>query len=99
MDVSFRTNRLKRNYVESARATKQWGTDVARKYITRVNELYAVKNFQEAYQVKSMRLHPLKGSVSGKWSIYLTGRWRLLVTKGDSEESIFIEEVSNHYDD
>ena len=32
-------------------------------------------------------------------SIYLTGRWRLIVTKGDTEETVVIEEVSNHYDD
>ena len=46
-----------------------------------------------------MRLHPLKGTVSGKMSIHLTERWRLIVTRGESEEIVIIEEVSNHYDD
>ena len=61
MEVTFNTNQLRRNYEESARATRQWGADVGRKYITRINELYAVRDFQEAYHLRSMRLHPLKG--------------------------------------
>ena len=45
-----------------------------------------------------MRLHPLKGSRKEEFSIYLTGKWRLIVTKG-GEDSVIIKEVSNHYGD
>ncbi len=99
MEVRFRTRQLRRNYEQSARAIRQWGADVARKYITRINELYAVRDFQEAYNLRSMRLHPLKGSKRGELSIYLTGKWRLIVTKGDTEGDVIVKEVSNHYDD
>lgn len=99
MQVTFRTNRLLRNYEQSARAVRDWGPDVGRKYVTRVNQLYAVKDFQEAYKIKSMRIHPLKGSKRGDLSIFLTGRWRLIVAKGDTEAQVQIREVSNHYDD
>ena len=99
MEVTFNTNQLRRNYEESARATRQWGADVGRKYIIRINELYAVKDFQNAYNIRSMRLHPLKGSKRGELSIYLTGKWRLIVMKGHTEEQVTIREVSNHYDD
>ena len=99
VEVIFRTNQLRRNYEQSARATRQWGADVGRKYITRINELYAVRDFQEAYHLRSMRLHPLKGSKRGELSIYLTGKWRLIVTKDDTEEQVIVKEVSNHYDD
>ena len=71
MEVSFRTNQLRRYYEESSRAIRQWGADVGRKYITRINQLYAVRDFQEAYHLRSMRLHPLKGSKRGELSIYL----------------------------
>ena len=73
--------------------------EVGRRYITRVNELFAVRDLQEAYNIRSMRLHPLKGSKRGELSVYLTGRWRLLVTEGETEENVVIREVSNHYDD
>ncbi len=99
MEVSFRTNKLLRNYEKSAGAIREWGPDVGRKYVTRINELYAVKDFQEAYNIRSMRLHPLKGSKQGELSIYLTGKWRLIVAKGDTESQVIIKEVSNHYDD
>ena len=46
-----------------------------------------------------MRLHALKGSGRGGLSITLTGRWRLIVTRGERDDSVIIEEVSNHYDD
>ena len=99
MEVTFRTNQLQRCYEESNRAIQQWGPDVGRQYIVRINRLYAVSNFQEAYKIQSMHLHPLRSSGRGELSIRLTGRWRLIVTKGDTEESVIIEEVSNHYDD
>ena len=99
MEVIFRTNQLLRCYESSSRATRQWGAEVGRQYILRINQLYAVSNFQEAYKIQSMYLHPLRSSGRGELSIRLTGRWRLIVTKGDTEESVIIEEVSDHYDD
>ena len=98
MEVAFRTKQLRRLYEESSKAVRQWGPDVARKYVTRINELYAARDFQEVYNVRSMRLHPLKGSRKDDFSIYLTGKWRLIVTKG-GEDSVIIKEVSNHYGD
>ncbi len=99
MEVIFRTNQLRRCYEDSSRANRQWGTDVARQYILRIHRLYAISNFQEAYTVQSFHLHPLRSSRRGELSIRLTGRWRLIVTKGDTDESVIIEEVSDHYDD
>ena len=99
MEVIFRTNELRRSYEETARAVRRWGPDVGRTYIRRIRMLYAVIDFHDAYQRPALRLHPLRSSQRGELSIYLTGRWRLIVTKGDTEETVIIEEVSNHYDD
>ena len=99
MEVHFRSNHLQRNYEESVRAIRQWGPEVGRKYITRINELLRIKDFHGAYSIRAMRLHPLKGPKEGLLSIHLAGRWRLIVTQGDTDESVIIEEVSNHYDD
>ena len=99
MEVIFRTNELRRCYENSARAVRQWGPVVGRRYVHRIDQLSEVSNFQEAYKVQSLRLHPLVSSQRGELSITLTGRWRLIVIKGGSEESVIIEEVSDHYDD
>lgn len=99
MEVRFRTRQLRRCYEESARAVQRWGPEVARKFITRIKQLQALADFQQAYNIRAMRLHALKGSNRGELSITLTGRWRLTVTKGEREDSVIIEEVSNHYDE
>ena len=99
MEVTFRTRQLRRCYEESARAIQRWGPEVARKFVTRIKQLHAIADFQQAYNIRAMRLHALRGSNRGELSITLTGRWRLIVTKGEREDSVIIEEVSNHYDD
>ena len=99
MEVEFRTNRLWRNYADPAGAIRQWGPEAGRSYITRINMLAELKDFQAAYRVRAFRMHPLHGARSGYLSIYLTGRWRLIVSRGDTDDTVIIEEVSNHYDD
>ena len=99
MEVKFRTKQLKLCYEQSAKAIQKWGSVVGRKYITRINELYSAKDFLDAFEIRSMRLHPLKGGRKGELSIYLNGRWRLIVTKGETEEHVIVENVSNHYED
>ena len=99
MEVVFRTKRLQRNFQESIGAVRQWGPDVGRKYINRIEQIYAARNFGALYHIRSLRLHPLKGAKKGYFSIYLTGKWRLLITKEVTDGSVIIEEVSNHYDD
>lgn len=99
MEVSFRTKQLQQSYADSSKAVRKWGKDVARKYVTRIDQLYAVKDFQAAYNIRAMRLHPLKGSKRGDLAVNLTGKWRLVVAKGDTDQHVIIKSVSNHYED
>ena len=99
MQVIFRTRQLQRNYENQAHAVMEWGHDVGRRYVDRVNYLYEARDFNQLYDTRRLRLHPLRGSRTGELSIYLTGWWRLIVTRGDTAQSIVLEEVSNHYDD
>lgn len=99
MEVVFRTKRLQKNYEHSANAVRQWGPQAGRKYVTRIEQFYAAIEFPVIYSTRSLRAHALKGPRKDHISIYLTGRWRLIITKGQTEDSVVIEEVSNHYDD
>lgn len=99
MQVIFRTRQLQRNYESWDQAVRQWGRPVARIYIFRIAQFREIEDFYQLYGIPSLRLHRLHGSRNDALSIYLVGRWRLIVTKGDTEQSIVIEEVSNHYDD
>lgn len=99
MQVVFRTRQLERNYDNADRAVMDWGRDVGRRYVRRINQIIAARNVYDLYSLPFLRMHPLQGSRTGELSIYLTGRWRLILTRGDTSEIVMIEEVSNHYDD
>lgn len=99
MRVVFRSNQLRRAYEESAQATRRWGAPVARKYIQRLEVLFAATAFNDAKQVRSLRVHPLEGGHEGQWALDLTERWRLIVTPSDDGKAVTIEEVTNHYGD
>lgn len=99
MEVVFRTRQLRRNYEDATRAITDWGHDVGQRYIQRIHEILDAQNISQLYRIPALRLHPLRGSRSGELSMYLTGRWRLIVTRGDTPQTIIIAEVSNHYDD
>lgn len=99
MQVFFRTRRLQRNYEDATRAIADWGHDVGLRYVQRISEILDAQDVDQLYRTPALRLHPLRGSRAGELSIYLTGRWRLIITRGDTPQSVIIEEVSNHYGD
>ena len=99
MEVIFRTRRLQRNYENRARAIIDWGPEVGQRYAQRIDEIRSAQSVDQLYRVPALRLHPLHGSRAGELSIYLNGRWRLIVTIGDTAQAVIVEEVSNHYDD
>ena len=99
MEVIFRTRQLQRNYEDVTHAVTDWGHDVGHRYVERIGAILEAQNISHLYRTPALRLHPLRGSRSDKLSMYLIGRWRLIVTRGNTPQTIIIEEVSNHYDD
>jgi len=98
VEVDFGSNSLRRCYATHAEAVQKWGPVVGRKYILRVNVLYAAKEFNDLYSIKALRLHELKGELKGHYAITLHDRWRLILVPL-SDERIRVEEVTNHYGD
>ena len=50
--------------------------------------------------LRSLRLHPLKGTRRGRHAINLDGAWRLVVRfEGERLTIVRVEEVSKHYGD
>ena len=99
MEVQFKTQRLRKHYQDSDTAFRRWGSDVARRYIARISQLYAMKGLTEADSIISLRPHPLNGSRKGELSIHLTGRWQLILKAGDTGESVTIMGVSENNGD
>jgi proteic killer suppression protein len=99
LDVEFYTNHLLRCYEDIGEATRSWGPAVARRYIERINLLYATDTFRELYNYRALRLHPLHGEYAGRFAINLTGRYRLIIGQVYTEDHLVIYEVNNHYGD
>ena len=98
MEVAFASNSLRRCYETHAEAVREWGSTVARKYIQRVNVLYAAREFADLYTIKSLRVHKLKGDLEGQYAITIHDRWRLLLSRL-ADDRVRIEEVTKHYGD
>ncbi|MBP9491541.1 MAG: type II toxin-antitoxin system RelE/ParE family toxin [Aliarcobacter sp.] len=100
MEVRFKTNKLQKQYENSKEAIKEYGVDVAKKYINRVTLLKSAKSFDDLSKIPQLKFHPLTGNRKGEFAISLTGFYRLIITNdGDTFDIAKIEEVSKHYDD
>ena len=98
MEVSFQSRKLLRCYEESARAYREYGPVVGRRYIRTVNELIALPAFRDLFALVRMRAHAYR-SRPGSYALDITGRWRLIVRQGERPDQVVVEEMSNHYDD
>ena len=63
---------------------------VARSYTDRIGRILQTRTFPELFNVSSFRMHPLHGEYAGRYSITLTGRYRLIVGRGNGEGQIVI---------
>jgi proteic killer suppression protein len=101
MVIKFRTTKLQKQYENWKQAEKAYGTDVARRYIERVNIIKRARDIRElCTQHPSLRCHPLKGERQGQWAIRITGFYRLIFTlDGEHLDIAQVEEVSKHYGD
>lgn len=99
MKVTFRNRSLKERYEDVNKASRAWGTQVARRYIQRIGQIEAMPTFHSLFSIRSLRLHPLKGNRRGQYALTLVGRYRLIIEQDDASDTVLVSEVSNHYDD
>lgn len=100
MLVEFRTRKLEKCYLTHKQAVKEFGDQVAKKYIQRINIIKSANNLDDLIEMHVLRCHSLTGNRKGQYAINLTGFSRLIFTmKQNSLTVVQIEEVSKHYDD
>jgi len=96
VQVSFRSRRLERCYVDSARAVREWGPQVGARYIQRIDTLLEAQERSDVQQVRAYDLHPLRGERRGQHALRLTGQVRLILTF-DTESHVTVEEVIDYH--
>lgn len=100
MEVRFRTNKLRKCYENYQAGCREWGLEVTKKYIQRIDLLQEASNMDEIRSLPGLDCHPLKGRREGQYGITLHGRWRLIIAlEGKMNEVIRVKEVSKHYGD
>lgn len=98
MNIEFATNELRVRAGSESAANRAWGAIVGRRYVQRVRLIYAARDWQVLIDIRSLRIHPLRGERAGLWSMVLHDRYRLVFSLPGTD-TVRIEEVSNHYDD
>jgi proteic killer suppression protein len=100
MQVRFRSVALRRCYERTKEGRKVWGDKIARKYVERLNILYAVESGVVLSTLPQLHFHPLAGARTGQYALNLDEFWRLVISFDDSSQrQACVEEVSKHYDD
>ncbi len=100
MDVRFGTVELETCYRDAKVAQRAWGQKIARRYVQRVDTLYAAKGAKDLFALRALDLHPLKGKRQGQHALRLDDAWRMLVRFDDKGMTVVtVEEVSKHYGD
>ena len=100
MTVTFRTKKLQKQFERHELASKDFGEQVGRRYIQRIQLLRAAKSLDDVRTLPGLDCHPLKGNRAGQFAVKLTGFFRLIFSlQGGALDIICIEEVSKHYGD
>lgn len=95
MNVSFRSRKLARCYADVSLAIREWGPDVGRRYMRRVDLLRAARSVEDLRAHRALDLHPLRGDRAGQHALRITGQMRLIVTFSDTGARI--EEVVDYH--
>ena len=100
MRVTFRTTELLEAYATHTEAVRLWGPQVARKYVRRVDALYAANSADDLFKIPPLKFHPLGGDKDGKYALTVHDRTRLVVSFEDQAMTqVVVEEVNKHYGD
>lgn|SRR5690606_23752225 len=80
---------------------RKFPVDVEKKFVARITQLVAANNENDLRAIKSFHFEKLKGAYKDKYSIRVNQAWRIIFRIGEDGyiKILFIEELSNHYDD
>lgn len=103
MKITYKNNKLEKICTDFSKAKKVYGNQIATKLIQRINELEASNNLYDMSQIRSARLHQLKGNRKEEYAIMLTGNYRLILTstagniKLEKIEEARIEDIEDYH--
>jgi proteic killer suppression protein len=100
LDVRFRSKKLEKWFEQSKQGIRALGPEVGKRYVQRINIIKSSRSLDELMTLPVLKCHPLKGNRAGQYAVTLTGYYRLILTLDkEATNTVWIEEVSDHYGD
>lgn len=82
MELTFKSNKLKKSLTEDKEILKTYGSR-AKKIKQRITQLLAAENLAIIGEIPSLRLHSYEGDREGEWSIDIHTNWRIIFEIAD----------------
>ena len=86
MYIIFKSNKLKKCCEDINLATKEWGLEIAKKIIQRLNEIQAAECLSDLTTVPPTRFHPLEGNREGQYAVDVKHPFRLIFCGVDGND-------------
>ena len=99
MIVQFENNDLVDYYKGSFRGKLPFQISVTKQFQKVVNYMVAAPNFNELRKINSLRIHPLKKELEGKWAARVNDQYRLIFRLDDLDkiEIIILEDLMDYH--
>lgn len=98
MDITYKSNKIRRICTDAKVADKTYGTKMSEKIQMRIGEIMAADTVEEMVKYRIGRCHPLVNNRRGQYAVDLVHPYRLVFEKHDSGIQIahIIEIVDYH---
>lgn len=99
MIVEFDNNELVTYYEGTHRGKLPFQSSVVRQFQKVVNYMVAAPNFNELKKINSLRIHPLKKELSGKYAARINDQYRLIFRLNEEEmvEILTLEDLTDYH--
>jgi toxin HigB-1 len=101
MEFEFANRKLEELYYEDE-GTEEYPESVVVAFVNRMAVVDAAKDERDLRSLKSLHFEKLEPKNSNRYSLRLSGRWRLVFSfepPSGADKRIVVEEISNHYGD
>ena len=103
MHVKFKSKKYEKFYQDDKYRRSKAGSKIcpqklAPRFVQRIDLIQEVRDLNDLKQLPGLHCHLLTGDLKGHYAVTLQGKWRLILMLEDNEQTVVVEEVSNHYE-
>lgn len=99
MEFEFATRKLEELYYDD-KGAEEYPDSVITSFVNRIAVIAAARDEPDLRGLKSLHFEKLKPTSANRYSMRLSGRWRLILTfdaPSGSDKRMVIQEISKHH--